>query len=121
MIKETNQRTVKVHFKDDSFWDSNGCDCCENIYMEAFNFSRIEGVDNPEQYESYDYEMYNGTKASEWDCLVSVFWDLVADKRQYDHFYDFCERMDCVFYDDLESMLSINGIEVVFISEEDYA
>ena len=119
MIKETNQRIVKVRFKDDSFWEGNGCDCCENIYMEAFNFSRIEGVDNPEQYESYDYEMYNGTKVSEWDCLVSVFWDLLVDKRQYDHFYDFCQFMDDVSYDDLESMLSDEGIEVVFISEGD--
>ena len=116
MIKETNQRLVKVHFKDDGFWDGV-CDCCESIYLDAWNFSHIEGVESPEQYESYDYEMYNGTKSSEWDCLVSVFWDLVADKRQYDHFYDFYERMDCVFYDDLESMLSGKGIEVVFISE----
>ena len=50
MIKETNQRIVKVYFKDESFWDSNGCDCCENTYMEVFNFSHIEGVDNPDEY-----------------------------------------------------------------------
>ena len=118
MIKETNQRIVKVPFKDDGFWDGV-CDWCESTYFSAWNFSRIEGIENPEQYESYDYEMYNGTKASEWDCLVSVFWDLVADKRQYEHFYDFYECADCISYDDLESMLSINGIEVVFISEED--
>lgn len=121
MIKETNQRIVKVYFKDDSFWYSNGCSCCKNIYTEAFNFSSIEGVDNPEQYESYDYEMCNGTKKSEWDCLVSVFWDLLADKRQYDHFYDFCECMYCVSYDDIELMLSDKGIEVFFIDEGDNA
>ena len=34
MITETNQRIVKVHFKDDGFWD-NGCDCCENTYMDT--------------------------------------------------------------------------------------
>ena len=119
MIKETNQRIVKVYFKDDGFWDSNGCDCCENIYMDAFNFSRIEGVENSEQYQSYDYEMYNGTKSSEWDCLVSVFWDMIADQETYEDFYDFCERVDCISYDDFESMLSCKGIEVVFSEEDD--
>ena len=119
MIKETNQRIVKVHFKDDSFWASNGCACCKGIYMVTLNFSHIEGVATPEQYESCDYEMYNGTKSSEWDCLVSVFWDLVADKRQYDHFYDMCESFDDVDEDSIIDMLSDKGIEVVFISEED--
>ena len=119
MIKETNQRVVKVHFKDDGFWDSNGCDCCESIYSEAWNFSCIEGVENPEQCESYDYEMYNGTKASEWDCLVSVLWDLIADKRQCDHFYDMCESFAEIDEDSIIDMLSDKGIEVVFISEED--
>ena len=109
---------IKVYFKE--FWccKSNFCNCeVEDFYT----FSHIEGVSNSEQHQSYDYEMYNGTKASEWDCLVSVFWDLVADKRQYNHFYDFWECVDDVSYDDLESMLSCKGIEVVFISEEDYA
>jgi len=120
MIKETNQRIVKVHFKDDGFWD-NACDCCESTYFDAWNFSRIEGVENPEQYESYDYEMYNGSKGSEWDCLVSVFWDLVADKRQYNHFYDMCESFEGIDEDAIVSMLSDKGVEVVFISEEDDA
>ena len=118
MIKETNKRLVKVHFKDDGYWDSNGCDCCESTYLDAWNFSNIEGVESPEQYESYDYEMYNGTKASEWECLVSVFWDLVADKRQHDHFYDMCESFYDIDEDSIIEMLSDKGIEVVFISEE---
>lgn len=116
MIKETNKRFVKVHFKE--FWccKSNFCNCeVEDFYT----FSRIEGVDNPEQYESYDYEMYNETKSSEWDCLVSVFWDLVADKQQYDHFYDMCESFDDIDEESIIEMLSDKGIEVVFISEED--
>ena len=107
---------IKVYFKDDSFWD-DVCDCCENTYIEAFNFSHIEGVDNPDEYQSYDYEMYNGSKYSEWDCLVSVFWDLVADKRQYDHFYEMCESFDDLGWDDVANMLSDKGIEVVFLED----
>ena len=116
MIKETNQRIIKVHFEDDGFWD-NACDCCENIYMDAFNFSRIEGVENSEQYQSYDYEMYNGSKSSEWDCLASVFWDLVADKEQYEDFYNMCENLYNVEESEIKLMLLSKGIEVVFIDE----
>ena len=119
MIKETNQRIVKVYFKEDVVWLGNGCDCCDPDEFHSWNFSHIEGVENPKQYESYDYEMYNGSKSSEWDCLVSVFWDLVEDKRQYDHFYDMCESFDNIDEDSIIEMLSDKGIEVVYINEED--
>ena len=52
MIKETNQRIVKVHFKDDGFWDGfwdGVCDCCENIYMDAWNFSHALAKAAPSQ------------------------------------------------------------------------
>lgn len=105
---------IKVYFEEDGFWDSNGCSCCEPVYFGAWNFYCIEGVENPEQYKSFDYEMYNGSKTSTWDCLVSVLWDLVVDKRQYDHFYDMCESFDNVAEDSVTSMLSDEGIEVIF-------
>ena len=117
MITGTNQRVVKVYFKNDSWWSSNGCDCCEPSFMECWNFSHIEGVGNPDKYQSYDYEMYNGSKGSEWDCLVSVFWDLVADKRQHDHFYDMYEILDDLGWDDIVNMLSDKSIEVVFLED----
>ena len=117
MIKETNQRVVKVHFKDDGFWDSIGCDCCESTYFEALNFSHIEGVSNPEQYQSYDYEMYNGSKGSEGDCLVSVFWDLVADQSKYEDFYDMCESFYDIEDSEIRLMLLSKGIEVVFLED----
>lgn len=104
---------IKVYFKGETYLDED-CGCCYDI---AFEFSDIEGVDNPDQYQSYDYEMYNGSKHSEWDCLVSVFWDLVVDKRQYDHFYDMCESFDNIDEDDIVNMLSDKDIEVVFLED----
>ena len=106
---------IKVYFKAGSFWTSCGCDCCEDTYFEALDFSHIEGVVQPTRFESYDYEMYNGSKSNEFDCLVSVFWDMIADKRQYDHFYDMCESFDDVDEDSVINMLSDKGIEVVFL------
>ena len=118
MIKETNQRMVKVYFKYDGFWD-DVCDCCENPSMGVFNFSHIEGVDNLEKYQSYDYEMYNGSKVDVLDCLLTVLWDLVADQSKYEGFYDMCKSLYDVYEYDTVTMLSDKGIEVVFISEED--
>ena len=118
MIKETNQRIVKVHFKE--FWccKSNFCNCdVEDFYT----FSHIEGVYKSEHYQACEYEMINGNKSCEWECLTSVFWDLVANKKQYDNFYDMCESFDDIDEESIIEMLSGKGIEVVFISEEDDA
>lgn len=106
---------IKVYFKDSGFWDSNGCDCCEDIYIESLDFSHITGVEHPTRFESYDYEMYNGSKSSEFDCLVSVFWDLVVDQSKYDDFYDMCESFYDVDEDSIIDMLSDKGIEVIFL------
>ena len=109
---------IKVYFKDTGMYLGNGCDCCENTYFESLIFLHIEGVDQPSNYESYDYEMYNGSKSSEFDCLVSVFWDLVADQSKYDDFYDMCESFDDVEESEIKLMLLTKGIEVIFLEEE---
>jgi len=44
---------------------------------------------------------------------------MIADQETYEDFYDFCECVDDVSYDDFESMLSCKGIEVVFSEEDD--
>ena len=109
---------IKVHFKAGSFWTSCGCDCCEGDYFYDFTFSHITGVEQPSRFESYDYEMYNGSKSREFDCLVSVFWDLVADQSKYDDFYDMCESFYDVEESEIKLMLLAKGIEVVFLEEE---
>ena len=108
---------IKVYFKEDGMWVGNGCDCCEDIYIESLTFSHIEGVENSEKYQSYDFEMYNGSKSSELGCLASVFWDLVADKEQYEDFYDMCENLYNVEESEIKLMLLSKGIEVVFTDE----
>ena len=109
---------IKVYFKSTSMYLGNNCDCCENTYFESLDFSHITGVDHPARFESYDYEMYNGSKSSEFDCLVSVFWDLVADKEQYTDFYDMCESFYDVEESEIKLMLLSKGIEVIFLEEE---
>lgn len=108
---------IKIYFKEIVEYYDHGCSCCEDIYIESLAFSHIEGVENSEKYQSYDYEMYNGSKSSEWDCLASVFWDLVADKEQYEDFYYMCENLYNVEESEIKLMLLSKGIEVVFIDE----
>ena len=109
---------IKVYFRDTGMYLGNGCDCCEDIYFESLDFSHIEGVEQPSRFESYDYEMYNGSKSREFDCLVSVFWDLVADQSKYNDFYDMCESFYDVEESEIKLMLLAKGIEVVFLEEE---
>ena len=106
---------IKVYFKDGGFWDYNGCSCCEPDYFSSLNFSHIEGVPNPDMYNSYDYEIYNGSKSEERDCLLSVFWDLIADKDAYIEFYDLYEKFEDVEDSEIKLMLLSKGIEVIFL------
>lgn len=36
--------TVNKHFvfKDDSYWSSNGCDCCDDVFMSCYNSDDID-------------------------------------------------------------------------------
>lgn len=109
---------IKVYFKGISVYLGNGCDCCEGDYFYDFIFSHITGVEHPARFESYDYEMYNGSKSSEFDCLVSVFWDLVVDQSKYEDFYDMCESFYDVEDSEIKLMLLCKGVEVIFLEEE---
>lgn len=108
---------IKVYFKDGGFWDYNGCSCCPPIYNSYIEFSHIEGVPNPDMYYSYDYEIYNGSKSDEYDCLLSVFWDFVAYKDSYTEFYDLYESFEDVDESEIKLMLLAKGIEVILLED----
>ena len=109
---------IKVYFKDGGFWYNNGCSCCEPEYFSSLNFSHIEGVPNPDMYNSYDYEIYNGSKSDEHDCLLSVFWDFVVDKDVYNDFYDMCDKFEDVDESEIRLMLLAKGIEVILLEDD---
>ena len=109
---------IKVYFKESGIWDYNGCSCCEPTYCDYIVFSHIEGVPNPDMYNSYDYEIYNGSKSEERDCLLSVLWDFVADKDAYTEFYDLYESFEDVEESEIKQMLLAKGIEVIFLEDD---
>lgn len=109
---------IKVYFKDVGFWYDNGCSCCKPTYINSLDFSHVDGVHNPNMYNSYDYEIYNGSKSDEYDCLLSVFWDFVADKDAYTEFYDMCDKFEDVDESEIKRMLLAKGIEVIFLGDD---
>ena len=108
---------IRVCFTVEDWWSSNGCSCCEPEMFTSYNLSHIQGVGDPDKYMNFDYEMYNGSKSDEFGCLVSVFWDFVADKGKYEDFYDMYENFEGFEDSEIKLMLAIKGIEVVFLEE----
>lgn len=108
---------IKVYFNDRSYWATNGCSCCEPYYYADLVFSFITGVKCPADFESHKYEMYNGSKSDELECLISVLWDLVADKSKYKDFDSFAEEFQGVEESEIKLMLLVKNIEVVFLED----
>jgi|SRR5690554_816204 len=55
--------TKTYYFIDDSFYSSNGCDCCEPDYMPCFN---IDTEEHP------DFDLTLGSAHSEEDMMEQV-------------------------------------------------
>ena len=106
---------IKVYFKGVWCCGSNFCNCTVGDF---FYLSHIEAIDSVEKYFDSKYRMFDGNKDNEWEALVAVFWDLVADQSKYDDFYDMCESFDDIEESEIKLMLLTKGIEVIFLEEE---
>lgn len=59
------------YFLDDSWWDDNGCSCCEPIQMECYN---IDTLEHPDIFQ-------NGSAHSLEDCWRQVLeWEKVIEE-----------------------------------------
>lgn len=63
--------TKTYTFHDDGWWDSNGCDCCEDWFFEAYN--------------SEDVDPSLGTAHSYEDCVA---YALITEAGGVDAFFD---------------------------------
>lgn len=63
---------MKYIWEDVSYWASNGCDCCEDTYMEGYNCTSHEITytvsDYPEVYRTCIWE-YLGYDLDDYDFL----------------------------------------------------
>ena len=93
----------KYVFKDESWWDDPGCDCCEPSLMECWNC--IKG------------EIYYSCHSLE-DCYVAALYkEGVFDVKENGCLVD--EDIYGWSLDQLKQLCEDNGIEVVFVNEED--
>lgn len=66
--------TKKYTFYDDSYYFSNGCDCCEDVYMECYN--------------SDDVMTGLGSAGSIEDCYAQSLITEIDDQDEYSKFYE---------------------------------
>ncbi len=60
-------------FKNDSWWDDNGCDCCEPTHMECYNFVGVDEYDYLEECsEKIPYSCHDGVDMK--IAILSIFY-----------------------------------------------
>ena len=105
---------IKVVFKEITEYYDNGCSCCEP--METTNYS-IMNVDWEVSEEIYYSLMDHCRDTSEqYRCLVNVSYVFSNSSLEYYEYVDWCYNL--FGFEDLEKLLLISNIEVVFLEEE---
>ena len=106
--------SIKVVFKEITEYYDNGCSCCDP--METTNYS-IMNVDGEVSEEIYYSLMDHCRDTSEqYRCLVNVSYVFSNSSLEYHEYVDWCYNL--FGFEDLEKLLLISNIEVVFLEEE---
>lgn len=85
-------------FFDDSYFASNGCDCCDNYLMESFNSEQTCGN--------------FGSAFSEEDCYLQA----IATEMGYEYWEDFPDTYRLMEYAELKKVADLLGIKVEIVS-----
>lgn len=84
-------------FTNDSYWFSNGCDCCEDLLMESYNS---------------DQTCCNfGSAYSEEDCYLQA----IATEKGWEYWEDVPDDLREMSYTELKKLATEMGIEVRII------
>ena len=115
MIKETNQRIVKVYFKEITEYYDNGCSCCEP--MEIVSYTLIDYPNNLTELLHNKLMDACRSTSEQYRCLVNASYVFSETSLSYHEYVDWCYNL--FNYEQIEELLKSDNIEVVFISEED--
>ena len=85
-------------FTDDSYWASNGCDCCEEILMPSYNCDQVSGN--------------FGSAHSEEDCYLHS----IATTLGYWYYEDIPSEYREMDYDELKFFAENMGLKVEIVS-----
>ena len=65
--------TKRYYFTNDSHWVSNGCDCCEDDYMECYNLDNNEHPDVVQNGSAYSVARCM-RQVLEWEGVLPEDW-----------------------------------------------
>ena len=85
-------------FFDDSYFASNGCDCCEDTWVSSFNSAQVVGN--------------FGSAYSEEDCYLQA----ISTEMGYEYWEDFPDTYRLMEYSDLKKVTDLLGIKVEIVS-----
>lgn len=86
----------KFYFKDDSWWDSPGCSCCEASLMEAYN--------------SKDTDPSLGTAHYKLECYIQAIITVLLERNRSCYFDT--EVLYLLEEDEIKDLCASMGIEV---------
>lgn len=90
---------MKIYtFTNDSYWFSNGCDCCDDMLMESYN--------------SDDTCCNFGSAYSEEDCYIQA----ICTEIGYKYWEDVPDDLREMSYDQLKNIADSMEIEVRIVS-----
>lgn len=95
--------TKTFYFYDDTWWDSNGCSCCDDVEMTCYNISEADHPTFAGQ----------GSAHSKEDCLKQVLFylGLIEEDHEETYFEDDCEG----FVEHLWSLKHEHNIRIEYL------
>lgn len=104
---------IKVYFKEESHYYTNGCSCCEPMEFKELWFSHSDG---DLSYQQQDYLSESGGTSEEYRCLVNVSYIVSETSLSYHEYVDWCYNL--FNFEQMEGLLRHEGVEVIFLEEE---
>ena len=116
MIKETNQRIVKVYFKELIEYYDNGCSCCEPMETSSYALTGYDSSSGNISDELH-YKLMDSCRdtSEQFRCLVNVSYTFSNSSLEYYEYVDWCYNL--FNYEQMEELLSKDNIKVVFLED----
>lgn len=105
---------IKVIFKEIIEYYDNGCSCCEP--METINYTIIDVQGKISDEVHYSLMDHCRDTSEQYRCLVDVSYVFSNSNLEYHEYVDWCYNR--FGFEDMEKLLLINNIEVIFLEEE---
>lgn len=105
---------IKVYFKEITEYYDNGCSCCEPMETTRYSIVDVDGVISDEVH--YSLMDHCRDTSEQYRCLVDVSYVFSESSLEYFEYVDWCYNL--FNFEQMEKLLLISNIEVIFLEEE---